>query len=63
MVAGARDPRGAALAAVDDQDVEVEAREIDRGGQARGAAADDQAVEMVVIALACNADRADCVRR
>ena len=45
MVAGARDPRGAALAAVDHQDVEVEAGEVDGGGQPRGAAADDQAVE------------------
>ena len=47
MVARARDPRGAALAAIDHQDVEMEAREIDRGGQPGGAAADDQAVEMV----------------
>ena len=45
MVARARNPRGAALAAVDDEDVEVEAGEIDRRGQPGGAAADDQAVE------------------
>ena len=45
VVARARDPRGAALAAVDNQDVEVEAGEIDGGGQPRRAAADDQAIE------------------
>src|SRR5215218_6358289 len=38
-------PRGPALAAVDDEDVEVKAREIDCGCQACGAAADDQAVD------------------
>ena len=45
MIARARDPRGAALAPVHHQDVEVEAGEIDGGGQSRWAAADDQAVE------------------
>jgi hypothetical protein len=45
VVASAGDPRGAALAAVDDEDVHVESCEVDRGGQASRAAADDQAVE------------------
>src|SRR4029079_6891438 len=45
VVAGAWDPRRAALAAVDDQDVEVEAREVDGGVRPRGPAADDQAIE------------------
>src|SRR5438309_10006509 len=45
VIARAGNPRSAALAAVDHQDVEAEAREIDRGSQAGGAAADDQAVE------------------
>ena len=38
----------AALAVVDDEDVEVEAREVDRGGQAGGSAADDQAIEWFI---------------
>ncbi len=49
MVVGARDPRRAALAAVDDEDVEVEAGQIDRRGQPGRAAADHQAVEGFVI--------------
>ena len=47
MVARARNALGAALAAVDDEDVEMEACEVDRGGQPSGPAADDQAIEMV----------------
>ena len=34
-----------ALAAIDDENVEVEAREVDRGGQTGGSSADDQAIE------------------
>ena len=41
--------RRTALAAVDDEDVEVKAREIDRRGQPGGPAADDQAVEDRVV--------------
>ncbi len=45
VIAGAGDPCCAALAAVDHEDVEVEAGEIDGGGQPGRAAADDQAIE------------------
>ena len=45
MIVRAGDARRPALAAIDDEDVEVEAREVDRGGQPGGPAADDQAIE------------------
>jgi hypothetical protein len=45
MVSSARDPRCAALTAVNHEDVEVEPGKVDGGGQARRSAADDQAVE------------------
>ena len=46
MVVGAGNQGGAAVAGVHDLDREVEAGEVDGGGQAGGAAADDQAVEI-----------------
>ena len=49
VIASAGNPRRAALSTVDDEDVEMEAREIDCGGQARRPAADDQAIEYWVI--------------
>ena len=45
MVVGAGYALRAALAVIDDEDVEMEAREVDRGGQPGGSAADDQAIE------------------
>ena len=45
MVVGAGDPARPALAGVDQLGGEVEAGEVDGGGQPGGAAADDQAVE------------------
>jgi hypothetical protein len=45
MIVRAGNPARAALAAIDDEDVEVEAREVNGGGQAGGTAADDQAIE------------------
>ncbi len=45
MVVRAGNALRAALAVVDDEDVEMEAREVDRRGQPGGSAADDQAVE------------------
>ena len=49
VVARAGDPRSSALAAVHDENVEVEAGEIDRRGQPRRAAADDQAIEEMFV--------------
>ena len=48
MVVGARDHPGAALAGIDQQDVEVEAGEVDGRGQPGRAAADHQAVERFI---------------
>ncbi len=45
MIMSARNPRRAALAAVDDQDVEVKAGKVDGGSEPGRATADDQAVE------------------
>ncbi len=48
MIACARYAFRAALAVVDDERIEMEARKIDGGGQPRRSAADDQAVEWFV---------------
>ena len=49
MVAGAGNERRAALAAVDHQNVEMKTRQIDGGGQPRGPATDNQAVENLLV--------------
>ena len=49
MIVRAGDHRCAALAGIDEEDVEVEAGEIDGRGQARRPAADDQAIEWFVV--------------
>jgi hypothetical protein len=48
VIVGAGNALRTALAVVYDEDVEVEAREVDRRSQPGGSAADDQAVEWFV---------------